>query len=108
MHYIHTLLPFLSHDIHHYILLYLGYKNRNGKYIKQLPKKMKIYSLLNQMNDVIIYNPNLPLDANMMDSYYLSFHHDNEYIFCISLDIYQKKNRYFFYCQNHGNLLFSI
>jgi hypothetical protein len=92
MHYIYTLLPFLPHDIHHYILLYLGYKNRNGKYIKQLPEKMKIYSLLNRMNDVTVYNPDLPLDANMMDYYYLSFHHDSEYIFCISLDIYQKKN----------------
>jgi len=98
----------------------LGYKLRNKKYIKQIPKDLPIFNLLNQMNDIIYYQNYEYLDQYDEDEDILNNHiADNlitsyfgsEFSYCISFDlsytVYHKKDTVktmeIYYSQNNRN-----
>ena len=91
-HFIHTLSPNFPEEVHDIIMQYLGYKNRNGKYMKQLPRKMAIYYSLFTCIPNVIYYWNA---VQYQEEWYIrmiSRYFNDEFEYCISFDLKYKKS----------------
>ncbi len=97
-HFVNKLFGNLPNEATDLIIEFLGYKLRNKKYIKQLPKNLKIYKLLSQMSDVIYYDAYEYLDeydsmamdnnaiANLSNNLIMNYFM-GEFSYCITFDL---------------------
>ena len=57
----------------HIILEFLGYKRRNGKYMKQFPKNMYIHKLIQEKSDVIYKNSEYVISIDIKFRFYHNY-----------------------------------